>query len=73
MRVKKPTQFSKGTTKSARTRKMLAEHFSSSSLFRPTQSLTRGINRQLYCTGVITYGKTRQLFLFLLTKKGFGF
>ena len=34
-------------------------------------SLTRGINRQLYCTGVIIYDKTRQVFFVSVDKQRF--
>ena len=50
---------------------MLASHFSSLSPFRPTQSLTRGINQQFDCTGVIIYDKTRQLFFVSVDKQRF--
>ena len=36
--------------------------FSSFNPYRPTLSLARGTNRQFYCTRVIIYNKTRQLF-----------
>ena len=37
--------------------------------FPPTLSLAKGTNRQFYCTGMISYNKTRQLFFVFVDRK----
>ena len=81
IRRKKSSQLLKGTTcdlpncilgtKMRELEKRKPKHFSSFNPFRPTLSRTRGTNRSFYCTWVIIYNKTRQLFLFVLTDNHF--